>query len=252
MNLIDSNKVINGKRRGWIGPLAALALVTGSGIAAAQPSITVSHGVPTSDGTVLLVPVNLRNSGSGTAQNLRITQVTGVTSPATFSGTLPVLLGALAEAATASKTLGFALHGLPQGSTLQFTVKGSFQDAAGRDYYYGSTRFVKVPPTNDQEEQQRQAVWRDFREAIRRGDTAAALALTSQERRAKFAAFLGALSPADRADIDRILPSDLRLLEVYEDGDLARYDMVRLTAGSLESFEVRFLKEDGVWRLLSF
>ncbi len=95
----------------------------------------------------------------------------------------------------------------------------------------------------DPDEVARQAAWTGFKDAIRRGDLAAALAFVNPESE-DIQAFVRALKPDQRGRIDAILPP-IRLIEVYPDGRTARYEAVRVTVGVLTGYEVSFVRDLG-------
>jgi hypothetical protein len=91
--------------------------------------------------------------------------------------------------------------------------------------------------------------WTALKDALRRGDLDAALAGISPGARARYEAVFRAL-PLDLPQIDAIL-TDLALVEVGRHAAIHR--MLRVDAGVLVSYEVRFRRDgDGVWRLSSF
>ena len=111
--------------------------------------------------------------------------------------------------------------------------------------------------TVDADDAARQAVWAAFKAAIRRGDDAAAKAQFSQDPdpQAFVAEFLSNLTPADRANIDAILPP-IYFWESYGNPAVAlfaQYLADKVTAGVLEAHAVTFIREpDGVWRIHGF
>jgi sugar lactone lactonase YvrE len=93
------------------------------------------------------------------------------------------------------------------------------------------------------------ARWAALKDALRRGDVAAALEHVVVRARSRYEAIFRALSQ-DLAQVDSLL-GDLALVEVR--GFEVVYEMTRLEAGVVRSFEVRFrLDEDGIWRLSTF
>jgi sugar lactone lactonase YvrE len=94
-----------------------------------------------------------------------------------------------------------------------------------------------------------QARWRTLKDALRRGDVAQASSHVAARARARYQAIFTALAP-DLPTVDTIL-TDLLPLELR--GDEVLYEMVRVSAGTAQSFEVRFrVDDDGIWRLSMF
>lgn len=85
--------------------------------------------------------------------------------------------------------------------------------------------------------------WNDLRDALRRGDTSAALQCVHSGARRRYDSAFRTL--AGTPDIDRMLPP---LRFVRQQGNAVLYEMVR----DSRSFDVRFvIDSDGVWRLES-
>jgi sugar lactone lactonase YvrE len=94
-----------------------------------------------------------------------------------------------------------------------------------------------------------QAKWSGMKAALRAGDIPAALEIVVDRRRADYGQVFGVLAPR-LSTIDTIM-TDISL--VWMRNATALYEMVRVDAGLVKSFEVRFaLGGDGVWRLESF
>jgi hypothetical protein len=94
-----------------------------------------------------------------------------------------------------------------------------------------------------------QSKWTALRDALRRGDIAQALTQVSERSRSRYQQAFAALAP-DLAAIDTIL-TDVRFVRAR--GLEALFEMSRMDAGILKSFEVRFhVDDDGFWRVRSF
>ena len=233
-------------------PLVTLVLpLWGAAPAAAQvPAVAVDTGTVTLAGDVLQVQTRFSNTGSGPALHVTITAVVPV-APVSYVGPpLPDNLGPGPPLLTLTEVLRLNIDGLTAGADVPFDVQGTFQDLALRTFPFSASLLVRVPV--DGGEVQRQAVWRGFKNAIAAGDTAGALAFIDPDARASVASFANALTPAQRAAIDTILP-DIRLVEVYPNGRTAIYEAVRMTAGVLQSYQVSFVKDlGGSWVLQGF
>lgn len=94
-----------------------------------------------------------------------------------------------------------------------------------------------------------QGKWTTMKDALRRGDTSAALQLIVSSARPRYQAAFTTLA-ADLPTIDSIL-TNLTFVRVR--GQEAIYEMVRTDAGVVKSFEIRFgVDVDGLWRLRAF
>jgi len=94
-----------------------------------------------------------------------------------------------------------------------------------------------------------QAKWQGLKDALRRGDTSAALQLIAVSARPRYQAAFITLAP-DLPGIDSIL-TNLTFVRVR--GQEAIYEMFRTDSGVVKSFEVRFgVDVDGLWRLRMF
>jgi len=110
-----------------------------------EPDIAVTTGVPTKQGTGLLVPVNLNNTGASGANNVVIGSIKPI-SPSTYIGpAIPLTLGNIAAAANASQNINIDTTGLSSGSLARFQINGSFQDGAGNNFQFSAVRAVRVP-----------------------------------------------------------------------------------------------------------
>ena len=95
-----------------------------------------------------------------------------------------------------------------------------------------------------------QAVWADFKTALRAGDAAAAASFLHSGRRAVWGEYFGRLTPAQFAETD-VTFTDIVLLEVTP--GRAECEMMRDVGGLLYSFPIAFeIDVDGVWRLWQF
>lgn len=95
-----------------------------------------------------------------------------------------------------------------------------------------------------------QAVWADFKTALRAGDAAAAAAFLHGDRRAAWAEYFGRLTPAQFAETDATF-TDIVLLEMAP--GRAECEMTRDVGGLLYSFPIAFeIDVDGEWRLWQF
>ena len=95
-----------------------------------------------------------------------------------------------------------------------------------------------------------QAAWRGFKDALRSGDVAGAVAFIHSDRRAGWEEYFLQFSPVQFAAIDSVF-TDLALLEVAP--DRAECEMMRDVDGLLYSFPVSLLIDvDGRWRLWQF
>jgi hypothetical protein len=94
-----------------------------------------------------------------------------------------------------------------------------------------------------------QAKWAGMKAALRGGDIAGALDFIVERRRQDYGSAFGALARR-LGGVDAIL-TDITLVRTRNAA--AVYEMVRVDAGVVKSFQVRFaLGGDGVWRLDSF
>ena len=95
-----------------------------------------------------------------------------------------------------------------------------------------------------------QAVWGDFKTALRAGDAAAAASFLHSDRRAAWADYFGRLTPAQFAETDATF-TDIGLLEVVP--GRVECEMMRDIGGLLYSFPIAFeIDVDGRWRLWQF
>ena len=95
-----------------------------------------------------------------------------------------------------------------------------------------------------------QAVWADFKTALRAGDAAAAASFLHSDRRAAWAEYFGRLTPAQFAETDATF-TDIGLLEVAP--GRVECEMMRDIGGLLYSFPISFeIDVDGGWRLWQF
>jgi hypothetical protein len=95
-----------------------------------------------------------------------------------------------------------------------------------------------------------QAVWADFKTALRAGDAAAAASFLHSDRRAAWAEYFSRLTPAQFAETDATF-TDVVLLEVAP--GRAECEMTRDVGGLLYSFPIAFeIDVDGRWRLWQF
>lgn len=95
-----------------------------------------------------------------------------------------------------------------------------------------------------------QAVWTEFKNALRASDLVRAARMLHSSTRGRYQAQLARLSPAALANIDHEMTS-IELKQVGFAG--AEYEMLRVRDGRTLSFAVWFLlDQDGLWRLRRF
>jgi hypothetical protein len=128
-----------------------------------------------------------------------------------------------------------------------YVPRAQVTDAQGQTYEATTLVHVLTPAALDA---QLQAVWASFKDAIRAGDLARAASFLHSSTRDAYRAQLAAMSPAARADIDRIMTT-IQLVQIGFGG--AQYEMLRPGSDQPLSFAVWFqIDEDGVWRLRRF
>jgi len=95
-----------------------------------------------------------------------------------------------------------------------------------------------------------QAVWKGFKDALRKGDIDAVVSFVVEERRQAWAEYFRALPADAMADVDQVFPA-ISLVEVGAGG--AQYEMVAERDGVLFSYAIWFqVDADGRWRLWRF
>jgi len=120
-------------------------------------------------------------------------------------------------------------------------------DRAGQVTTYRNPIRVVSLTTFDSEIQTR---WTDFKDALRRGDIAAALECIHTHSRGQYHEAFSALAGTLPQTVDQVFPA-IRL--VSHDRSEAIYEAARTDAGLVKSFDVRFgIDVDGVWRISAF
>jgi hypothetical protein len=110
-----------------------------------EPDIAVATGVPTKQGTGVLVGVILNNTGASGAKNVVISSINPIP-PSTYIGpALPLTAGNIAAGGAASQNIKIDTTGVPSGSVARFRINGSFEDGTGNNFQFSAVRGVKVP-----------------------------------------------------------------------------------------------------------
>ena len=241
-------------------------VVTVNGVAAAVHGNTFAALVPLTEATTRLQIVATSAAGSSAYQDVPVT--------VTASPDSPFLLIASPQSGVAPLTVGFSLLGAPAAATIQadFSGNGAADFTGprldGRVFTYTQPGlYVPLVTVTDPQGHRAtvpaviqvfdravldgllQSKWTALRDALRRGDVGQALTQVSGRSRSRYQQAFTTLTP-DLPVIDTIL-TDVRLIRVR--GPEAIFEMSRVDAGILKSFEVRFhVDVDGFWRVRSF
>lgn len=132
-----------------------------------------------------------------------------------------------------------------QEGKYEFTVR--VHDNRGQVHLYSSSVVVFSPGAFDAELQAR---WSGLKEALRRGDTSAALECIHTHSRSRYKEVFSAILSGLSQKVDQTLTT-IRFVDHHR--GLAIYEMLRSDGGVTSSFEIRFgIDVDGVWRITSF
>ena len=241
-------------------------VVTVNGVAAAVHGNTFAALVPLTEATTRLQIVATSAAGSSAYQDVPVT--------VTASPDSPFLLITSPQSGVAPLTVGFSLLGAPAAATIQadFSGNGAADFTGprldGRVFTYTQPGlYVPLVTVTDAQGHRAtvpaviqvfdravldgllQSKWTALQDALRRGDVGQALTQVSGRSRSRYQQAFSTLTP-DLPAIDSIL-TGVRLIRVR--GPEAIFEMSRVDAGILKSFEVRFhVDVDGFWRVRSF
>ena len=241
-------------------------VVTVNGVAAAVHGNTFAALVPLTEATTRLQIVATSAAGSSAYQDVPVT--------VTASPDSPFLLITSPQSGVAPLTVGFSLLGAPAAATIQadFSGNGAADFTGprldGRVFTYTQPGlYVPLVTVTDAQGHRAtvpaviqvfdravldgllQSKWTALRDALRRGDVGQALTQVSGRSRSRYQQAFSTLTP-DLPALDSIL-TDVRLIRVR--GPETIFEMSRVDAGILKSFEVRFhVDVDGFWRVRSF
>ena len=241
-------------------------VVTVNGVAAAVHGNTFAALVPLTEATTRLQIVATSAAGNSAYQDVPVT--------VTASPDSPFLLITSPQSGVAPLTVGFSLLGAPAAATIQADFSGNgAADFTGPRLdgqvftYTQPGLYVPLVTVTDAQGHRAtvpaviqvfdravlagllQSKWTALRDALRRGDVGQALTQVSGRSRSRYQQAFTTLTP-DLPVIDTIL-TDVRLIRVR--GPEAIFEMSRVDAGILKSFEVRFhVDVDGFWRVRSF